>query len=690
MRQAILRVVVTLAMLWVSAGTAVAAPITLTPFSFTFNHPVGIDFQDTSGQLIMSVNYFSGTPHNLDLVDSTTGSPTQFSTLSGLTDELKIATVRTSSCQGGFTAGEVFTGNGNPGEIVRLGPTGTLFNPVAPYTWRKLPSELAHVRGSLFQDRFCVAGGDLIVVTGNEQDGTAANDSVGNVWRVASGSAADCSAGCTQVATIGTHLEGVVTVPDIPAVFGPAAGRILAGAEEYKLGARPASAADYNPDGGAIYAIDPNGTDSWFTISNGHASAPACTLDVNGEATPNHCNFHTDNAFHPEDLDLIRRDSEFFGVAFSEQHVLTSTDFDQFCGQVLVTQELPFGFGTSPGTSGLSALGWSGTTFVIQPITSNRDGTIFQWEHVTFTSGSDCNTHIEIVKTPDNAAFNVGDAISFTIVVTNTGNFDATDVTLSDPLPTTGGLTWGVTSVTPGPPSDCSIDGTQNLTCNFGTLAAGASQTVVVTITNAGGAPAASCTGQQLLNLATATSSSTIPSSVQDTGDYTCTVQPPNLVTVTQGGWHVTPHGNNPGTVLNAYFTAHPGYTPKIGDITNACGGKTLTFTSANAIRAFLPAKSTPGALIASATDPTTPPGTAAGVFAGQVLALTLNTQVLSSGGALLNYVITSGPATGKTVGQVLADANKALGGCGLPSYVTSISQLNDVVTSINEKFDTL
>ena len=36
-----------------------------------------------------------------------------------------------------------------------------------------------------------------------------------------------------------------------------------------------------------------------------------------------------------------------------------------------------------------------------------------------------------------------------------------------------------------------------------------------------------------------------------------------------------------------------------------------------------------------------------------------------------------------------LADADKALGGCGLPSYVTSISQLNDIVASINEKFDT-
>jgi hypothetical protein len=164
----------------------------------------------------------------------------------------------------------------------------------------------------------------------------------------------------------------------------------------------------------------------------------------------------------------------------------------------------------------------------------------------------------------------------------------------------------------------------------------------------------------------------------------------PFFQTVTQGGWHAPAHGNNPGTVLNAYFSAHPSYQPKIGDITNACGGKTLTFTSADAIRAFLPATSTPGVLAISQTNPTTPPGTAAGVFAGQVLALTLNTQVLSSGSSLLSFVMPNGPAVGKTVATILADADKAFGGCGLPSYVTSISQLNDVVDTINNMFDWL
>jgi uncharacterized repeat protein (TIGR01451 family) len=518
-------------MLWATAGAALAAPIFLAPFNFTFNHPIGIDFQDitapasactdSAGCLIMSVNYFSGTPHNLDLVTSA-GVPTQFSNLAGLTNELKIATVRASSCQGGFADGEVFTGNGQFGQVVRISPNGSsVINP-----WVNLGGT-AIVRGSLFQDRFCAAGGDLIVVTGNEQTGHPANDNVGNVYRVKNNDPAPPSA--THVATIGTHLEGVVTLPNNPAMHGPAAGKILAGAEEFLvLGRAPGTSADYNPDGGAIYVIDPAGSDVWFTISNGHASAPPCTLDVNGQATPNHCNFHTDTAFHPEDLDLIRRNSRFFGVAFSEDHVLTTVDpvtgapafnqFDDMCGQVLVTQELPFA-----GTSGLSSLSWTGSAFVITPILSNRDGQIFQWEHVTFTNGDDCATTLSIVKTPKNATFNIGDQLTFTLVVTNTGHDTAVNAVLDDPLPTTGGLTWSVDSTSAG--VSCNpIPASQVLHCNLGNMAPGAQATVVVKSSNANGAPAASCTGQKLNNIGTA-SAFNAPA-VTDHGDYTC--QPGN------------------------------------------------------------------------------------------------------------------------------------------------------------------
>src|SRR5262249_6673406 len=111
---------------------------------------------------------------------------------------------------------------------------------------------------------------------------------------------------------------------------------------------------------------------------------------------------------------------------------------------------------------------------------------------------------ISITKSPKNGTFNIGDQLNFSIVVTSNGPGTAHGVTLNDPLPTTGGLTWAVTSVSAG---SCSINAGQVLSCTFGDLPAGQTRTVVVTTNNAGGAPAASCTGSKIPNLATATAS---------------------------------------------------------------------------------------------------------------------------------------------------------------------------------------
>jgi hypothetical protein len=70
------------------------------------------------------------------------------------------------------------------------------------------------MRGGLFQDRYCVAGGDLIVVT-----------TAGGVWRIKSDGTK------RQLASLGVHLEGVTTIPNDPARYGPWAGKILTGAE---------------------------------------------------------------------------------------------------------------------------------------------------------------------------------------------------------------------------------------------------------------------------------------------------------------------------------------------------------------------------------------------------------------------------------------------------------------------------
>ena len=96
-----------------------------------------------------------------------------------------------------------------------------------------------------------------------------------------------------------------------------------------------------------------------------------------------------------------------------------------------------------------------------------------------------------------------------------------------------------------------------------------------------------------------------------------CTIPPGTYRTQTQGGWGADCHGGNPGCLLaNNFSTAFPnGIT--IG------GNYTIYFSSANAVRLYLPAGTTTGVLTSNHTNPTS--ATEAGVFASQVLALTIS-----------------------------------------------------------------
>jgi hypothetical protein len=223
-----------------------------------------------------------------------------------LLDELKIATVRgNTGCTSGFLPGETFTGNGVAGQIARISPNGlTVQSP-----WVSLGSTDL-LRGSFFQDRFCAANGDLIVVTGNSQP----TPSVGNVYRVTSGGVA------TWVGTTNTHLEGVTTVANLPAVYGPLAGRILAGAEDLND-----DQVTYGPNG-RIYAFNPNAPHDFFTIGAGTGSMCDITQPLVNQSG---CNFPTATPFHPEDLDVIRKDADFFGMDFGGGQVLQALFTDQ-------------------------------------------------------------------------------------------------------------------------------------------------------------------------------------------------------------------------------------------------------------------------------------------------------------------------------------------------------------------------
>lgn len=184
--------------------------VTFIAISTTFNSPIGIDYHEPSNTVVMSVNYPAGTPSGFERIHFD-GSHEQFSSLSALTDEVKIATARSKN-PSGFTVGDLFVGNGVDGQIVRItGDGSSVINP-----WVDLPGDNnGLMRGSLYVDRTGVFNGDLVVVT-----------TAGEVWRV------DVAGTPTKIAAVpGVHLEGAVIVPNKPNRFGPVAGKLLAGSE---------------------------------------------------------------------------------------------------------------------------------------------------------------------------------------------------------------------------------------------------------------------------------------------------------------------------------------------------------------------------------------------------------------------------------------------------------------------------
>jgi hypothetical protein len=110
--------------------------------------------------------------------------------------------------------------------------------------------------------------------------------------------------------------------------------------------------------------------------------------------------------------------------------------------------------------------------------------------------------------------------------------------------------------------------------------------------------------------------------------------------------------------------------------------GYSMKFSSALAVKDYLPAGGTPDQLTADLLDPTS---SSSGVFGGQVLALKLNIM-LSDGGATppglgdLFYINPGDALHGLTVRQILAAAELALGGGPLPEGHTyaSLSTLCD------------
>ena len=158
------------------------------------------------------------------------------------------------------------------------------------------------------------------------------------------------------------------------------------------------------------------------------------------------------------------------------------------------------------------------------------------------------------------------------------------------------------------------------------------------------------------------------------TGD--CTPMP--YCTYTQGGY------GGPGApfkLMKANFPLIASPTSDgLGGFTIGSGSNILMFGSPSAVQNYLPAGGKPGVL----PHP--------GVFGGQVLTLSINVYLSNGNGTPSSFgnllLCNSGALNGTPVAQVLQDANVVLGGGPLPSYVTSISGLNDLVTNLNQAFD--
>lgn len=163
-----------------------------------------------------------------------------------------------------------------------------------------------------------------------------------------------------------------------------------------------------------------------------------------------------------------------------------------------------------------------------------------------------------------------------------------------------------------------------------------------------------------------------------------CQINIGDYRTQTQGGWGANPQGNNSGSYVQSNFaSAFPN-----GMMIGCASGYNITLTSAQAVTNFLPEGGSPSVLPKSYINPIT----VNNVFAGQIAALTLSIMFdaydltyCNSAGALSTLVVKTGTFQGWTVGQVLAESNKVLGGC---FSVYTPNQLNEVLTNINENFD--
>ena len=131
--------------------------------------------------------------------------------------------------------------------------------------------------------------------------------------------------------------------------------------------------------------------------------------------------------------------------------------------------------------------------------------------YCTFTNSP--RTTLEVTKSPDDQTINAGEDAEFTIAVENTGSNTAISAALSDQLPAPGSGAWTVSQQPAG--GNCSVDGSNLLTCAFGDIPAGQTRTLKVKTTT-------SFSNCDVYDNPAATASAANANPVDDAGKITC------------------------------------------------------------------------------------------------------------------------------------------------------------------------
>jgi uncharacterized repeat protein (TIGR01451 family) len=207
---------------------------------------------------------------------------------------------------------------------------------------------------------------------------------------------------------------------------------------------------------------------------------------------------------------------------------------------------------------------------------------------------------ITVAKTPDDGEINAGENAVFTIVVTNNGPGPAEGVMLTDTLP--ADKTWSITSETA---DACSLggDGGNELTCDIGELADGATYTVEVT------APTTADNCGEEPNTATVSATNEDPEGTAPNSDDA-------LITVLCGGLEIIKTTDGQGPVAGVEFNV-----TGPGDFDETCTTPDCSFTDLEPGEYTISEGTPPAGTTFDSCSPASP----VTVVAGETLTVTCN-----------------------------------------------------------------